>query len=70
MQHSNVIRGRGVRTALTDEEVRRRYEMVRALKDERGGLPLSDDELDKIIPPVDSRRTRLRARGGTPRAND
>jgi hypothetical protein len=48
------------RSGLGFPAVRRRMELVRRAKDRVGGRGLSNDELDRILPPVDCRRTRQR----------
>jgi len=46
--------------AVPDAELARRAEILRRAKEAVGGRALSDAEMDRLLPPVECRRTRMR----------
>ena len=64
MQHSNVTPGNGFTKAASDAEIKTNIQIVAELKRRCGGRSLTDAELDALIDPIDSKRTRCRLKGG------
>jgi len=51
---------RGFYESVPDAELARRAEILRRAKEAVGGRALSDAEMDRLLPPVECRRTRMR----------
>lgn len=63
MRYGNIVAGIGFVPALTERDIQERYALVKALKDRVGGRALTDAELDRVIEPVECKRSRARSRG-------